>query len=503
MSIINMSNTPPPPPTPTPNFHARDLSLTLAGIFQEAGGGSRGLREEESHVEISSENSGPAKSNDDLELAEAEDHNNFDADADEDEDDNKRKKRKKYHRHTPEQIKEMEALFKDSPHPDDKQRLQLSKKLGLHPKQVKFWFQNRRTQIKTVHERHENSLFKTEIEKLRDENKALRETNKSSPCPKCGFSTSSKDAITSTEDEQLRIENARLKAEVEKLRSIIVKNPSQNSSSYTSGNNQENKSSFDCYTGIFALEKSRIMDAVDKAMDELRKMATIEKPLWIRSYETGREILNYDEYLKEFRYENSESMQPNKSIEVSREKGIVFADLSWLVQSFMDVNQWKELFPCLISKAATIDVVSNGEGVDKLDGAAQLMFVEIQMLTPMVAAREVYFVRYSKKLCPNQWAVVDVSIDKVEDSIDASMQKCRKRPSGCIIADKFNGHCEVTWVEHLESQKSTVHSMYRTIVNNGLAFGAKHWVSTLQQQCERLAFFVAINVPTKDSSGNI
>ncbi|KAK4479612.1 hypothetical protein RD792_015138 [Penstemon davidsonii] len=437
-----MSNTPPPPPppTPTPNFHARDLSLTLAGIFQE-GGGTTGPREEETHVEISSENSAPGKSRsdyDDFELAEAEDHNNIDADEDEDEDDgdNKIKKRKKYHRHTPEQIKEMEALFKDSPHPDEKQRLQLSKQLGLHPKQVKFWFQNRRTQIK-----------------------------------------------------------------VEKLRSIIAKNSSQNSSSYTSGNNQENKSSFDCYTGIFALEKSRIMDAVNKAMDELRKMATFEKPLWIRSYETGREILNYDEYLKEFRKENSDTMQPNKSIEVSREKGVVFVELSWLVQSFMDVNQWKELFPCLISKAATIDVVSDGEGADKLDGAVQLMFVEVQLLTPMVAAREVYFVRYCKKLCPNQWAIVDVSIDKVEDNIDASMQKCRKRPSGCIIEDKFNGHCEVTWVEHLESQKSSVHSMYRTIVNNGLAFGAKHWVSTLQQQCERLAFFVATNVPTKNSSG--
>jgi hypothetical protein len=41
------------------------------------------------------------------------------------------------------------------------------------------------------------------------------------------------------------------------------------------------------------------------------------------------------------------------------------------------------------------------------------------------------------------WAIVDVSIDKVEDNIDKSLVKCRKRPSGSIIEDKSNGHCKV------------------------------------------------------------
>jgi len=76
------------------------------------------------------------------------------------------------------------------------------------------------------------------------------------------------------------------------------------------------------------------------------------------------------------------------------------------------------------------------------------MFAEVQMLTPMVPTREVYFVRYCKQLNAEQWAIVDVSIDKVEDNIDASLVKCRKRPSGCIIEDKSNGHCKVhvLWV---------------------------------------------------------
>ena len=66
------------------------------------------------------------------------------------------------------------------------------------------------------------------------------------------------------------------------------------------------------------------------------------------------------------------------------------------------------------------------------------------MLTPMVPTREVYFVRFCKQLSADQWAIVDVSIDKVEDNIDASLVKCRKRPSGCIIEDKSNGHCKVS-----------------------------------------------------------
>lgn len=42
----------------------------------------------------------------------------------------------------------MIRMFKECPHPDEKQRLQLSRDLGLEPRQIKFWFQNRRTQMK-------------------------------------------------------------------------------------------------------------------------------------------------------------------------------------------------------------------------------------------------------------------------------------------------------------------------------------------------------------------
>nr|XP_043615141.1 homeobox-leucine zipper protein GLABRA 2 [Erigeron canadensis] len=491
-------------------FPSTSLSLTL-GIYREeeeddrkeegVGGANATMATTTTVTEISSENSGPARSRSDDELFDA-DPDVDDGDDDDPNNKNKTKKRKKYHRHTAEQIREMEALFKESPHPDEKQRQQLSKRLGLHPRQVKFWFQNRRTQIKAIQERHENSLLKSEMDKVRDENKLLRETIKKGTCPNCGFGSSSKDAAANTNERQLQIENAKLKAEIEKLKTSIGKYPQGTSprNSSSARNDHENRSSLDLCSGVFGLEKSRIMEIVNLATEELVKMASAGEPLWIRSLETGRDILNYDKYLNEVSMETSSNVQPRRSIEASRDRGVVFVDLPRLVQSFMDVKEFEEMFPCMISKAATLDVISSGEGANR-NGAVQLMFAELQMLTPLVATREVYFVRSSKQLNADKWVIVDVSIDNVEKNIDASLARCRKRPSGCIIEDKSNGHCQVTWIEHLECQKSTAHSMYRAIINSGLAFGARHWLATLQQQCERLAFFLATNVPTKDSSG--
>lgn len=80
------------------------------------------------------------------------------------------------------------------------------------------------------------------------------------------------------------------------------------------------------------------MEIVHEAMEELMTMATAGEPLWIRSVETGREILNYDEYLKEFSAKNSSSnVRPKRSIEASRETGVVFVDLPRLLQCFTDV----------------------------------------------------------------------------------------------------------------------------------------------------------------------
>ncbi|KAK3165506.1 hypothetical protein QOZ80_1AG0034020 [Eleusine coracana subsp. coracana] len=498
-------------------FPAPALSLSLAGAFARNAPAAPGAEEAEEEgddvgsgaiggglrlgdgAEISSENTGPAGSH------------SGGGSGEEGDDGGDHKRRKSYHRHTAEQIRVMEALFKESPHPDDKQRQQLSKQLGLSARQVKFWFQNRRTQIKAIQERQENSLLRCELEKLQEENRAMRELGKkSSHCPRCGVPSSSSSTTTgaaTTEEQLLRLENAKLKAEIEKLQgalglpaavdAVAVASPASPSRVVQINSSP---SSLDDYVDGFLLrhDKAGILELANRALDELTTMCSTGEPLWVRSVETGRDVLNYDEYLRLFPLdEDSGGRRAGWSVEASRETGVVYLDPTRLVRAFMDVNQWKELFPSMISKASMLSAIQTGDNDGGQDGVVQLMFAEVQMLTPVVPTREYRFLRYCKKVTAEKWATVDVSLDKV----DQASCRCFKKPSGCVVEEQTNGHCKVTWVEHTTCRNVTVPSMYRAAAACGLAFGARRWVAALQLQCERMVFSVATNIPTRDSNG--
>uniref|UniRef100_A0ACD5VZ56 Uncharacterized protein n=1 Tax=Avena sativa TaxID=4498 RepID=A0ACD5VZ56_AVESA len=514
-------------------FAAPTLSLSLAGAFGRnstvatATSGEEvedrdewhgGIRDERlvlgEEVEISSENTGPAGS----QSAEEEEGH-----GDDDGGKKKKRSRKSYHRHTAEQVRVMEAVFKESPHPDEKQRQQLSKQLGLSPRQVKFWFQNRRTQIKAIQERQENSLLKSELENLQRENRAMRElARRPSRCANCGVagaaaSSHEADAAASSQEQLLQLENARLKAEIEKLRGTLGKGAADGSVSPASPllsasaiQTNDSRSPFEVYGGgLTGREKQSILELVGRALEELTTMSCSGEPLWVRSVETGRDILNYDEYVRLFRRGDdgdgdvAGDQRGAWSVEASRDSGVVYLDTMQLVHAFMDVNQWKELFSSMIAKASTLDVIRSGEDDDH-DGMVQLMFAEVQTLTPMVPTREFWFARYCKKLAAEKWAVVDVSFDKTESGGGTSppLARCWKYPSGCIIEEQTNGHSKVTWVEHTKLRESAaVPSTYRAVTASGLAFGARRWVAALQVRCERMVFSVATNVPTRDSTG--
>ncbi|KAL0399900.1 UNVERIFIED_CONTAM: Homeobox-leucine zipper protein ROC2 [Sesamum radiatum] len=130
-------------------------------------------------------------------------------------------KRKRYHRHTAHQIQEMEAFFKDCPHPNNRQRKEISQELGMEPLQVKFWFQNKRTQMKSKHERQENTHLRAENEKLRVENMRYREALNNACCPACGGMATIGDM--SHDERHLRIENARLREEIDRISSLAAK----------------------------------------------------------------------------------------------------------------------------------------------------------------------------------------------------------------------------------------------------------------------------------------
>ncbi|KAL7203536.1 hypothetical protein ACSBR2_016755 [Camellia fascicularis] len=454
--------------------------------------------------------------------------------------DDKPPRKKRYHRHTPQQIQELEALFKECPHPDEKQRLELSKRLCLETRQVKFWFQNRRTQMKTQLERHENSILRQENDKLRAENMSIREAMRNPICTNCGGPAIIGDI--SLEEQHLRIENARLKDELDRVCALAGKflgrpistlaasmPPGLPNSSLELGVGSNGFGGLGTVattlplgpdfgissglpvvatprapaTGVAGLERTIFLELALAAMEELVKMAQTDQPLWFRSFEGGREIMNHEEYLGTFT--PCIGLKPNGFVtEASRETGMVIINSLALVETLMDSNRWAEMFPCMIARTTTTDVISGGMGGTR-NGALQLMHAELQVLSPLVPVREVNFLRFCKQHAEGVWAVVDVSIDSIRETSGAppTFVSCRRLPSGCVVQDMPNGYSKVTWIEHAEYDERVIHHLYRPLISGGMGFGAQRWVATLQRQCECLAILMSSSGPSRDHTGNL
>ncbi|XP_027340739.1 homeobox-leucine zipper protein HDG2-like isoform X1 [Abrus precatorius] len=434
------------------------------------------------------------------------------------EDQDPRPKKKRYHRHTQHQIQEMEAFFKECPHPDDKQRKELSRELGLEPLQVKFWFQNKRTQMKTQHERHENTQLRSENEKLRADNMRFREALSNASCPNCGGPTAIGEM--SFDEHHLRLENARLREEIDRISAIAAKYVGKPVVSYPllspssvpprplelgigGFGGQPGIGGGDIYGGAGDLlrpvsgpteaDKPIIIELAVAAMEELIGMAQMGEPLWLTTLDGTTTLLNEEEYIRSF----PRGIGPKPAgfkCEASRETAVVIMNHINLVEILMDVNQWSTVFSGIVSRAMTLEVLSTGVA-GNYNGALQVMTAELQVPSPLVPTRESYFVRYCKQHGEGTWAVVDVSLDNLRPSPSA---RCRRRPSGCLIQEMPNGYSKVIWVENVEVDDRGVHNLYKQLVSSGHAFGAKRWIATLDRQCERLASAMATNVPTVD-----
>ncbi|KAK6133383.1 hypothetical protein DH2020_032893 [Rehmannia glutinosa] len=429
-------------------------------------------------------------------------------------DPNQRPKKKRYHRHTQHQIQEMESFFKECPHPDDKQRKELGRRLGLEPLQVKFWFQNKRTQMKAQHERSENSQLRSENDKLRAENIRYKEALSSATCPNCGGPAAIGEM--SFDEQHLRIENARLREEIDRISGIAAKYVGKPMLSYPhlspgasrsldlgvgnfgpqSGLTGEIYGAADLLRSVSGptdADKPMIIELAVAAMEELIRMAQSGEPLWIPTIDSSGEALSEDEYVRTFPRGIGPKPLGLKS-EASRESAVVIMNHINLVEILMDVNQWSSVFSSIVSRAVTLEVLSTGVA-GNYNGALQVMSAEFQVPSPLVPTRENYFVRYCKQHGDGTWAVVDVSLDNLRPT---SISRCRRRPSGCLIQELPNGYSKVTWIEHVEVDDRAVHSIYKALVNSGLAFGARRWVAILDRQCERLASVMANNISAGD-----
>ncbi|KAJ0987295.1 hypothetical protein J5N97_005651 [Dioscorea zingiberensis] len=442
------------------------------------------------------------------------------------------RKKKRYHRHTPRQIQELEAVFKECPHPDEKQRMQLSRDLGLEPRQIKFWFQNRRTQMKAQHERADNCALRSENDKIRCENIAIREALKKVICPTCGGPPLGEDCYF--DEQKLRMENARLKEELDRVSSVASKylgrpitqlppvQPIPISSldlsvgSYGAPpglgpsldldllpGSSSSVMPFPFPTAVPDIEKPVMAEVATSAMEELIRLVQTDEPLWMKSGSEGGDVLNLETYDRIFPRPGQPYKSPDIRIEASRDSSLVIMNAATLVDMFMDPIKWMELFPTIVSKARTIEVLATGVAGTR-SGSLLLMYEELQVLSPVVSTREFFFLRYCQQIEQGLWVIGDVSVDLSRESQFASPSRSRRLPSGCLIQDVPNGYSKVTWVEHMEiEEKTPTHRLYRDLVNCGVAFGAQRWLATLQRMCERFTRVMVTGTSPRDLGGVI
>lgn len=236
-------------------------------------------------------------------------------------------------------------------------------------------------------ERHENIILRQENDKLRAENTVMKDAMANPVCNQCGGPAI--PGQISFEEHQLRIENARLKDELNRICSLANKFLGKPLSSLatpiplpssTSGlqlavgrngigglNSPGNalhmgldmgdgvassssmmplmKPTMGMLGGEIQFERPMFIDLALAAMDELVKMAQADTPLWIKSSEGGKETLNLEEYMRTF--PPCMGTKPNGFVtEATRATCTVIINSLALVETLMDTVCYSN--PCSI-----------------------------------------------------------------------------------------------------------------------------------------------------------
>lgn len=143
-------------------------------------------------------------------------------------------------------------------------------------------------------------------------------------------------------------------------------------------------------------------------------------------------------------------------------------------------NKWVELFPSIVSRAKTLQIISSGV-TEHASGSLHLvsiscsllenlkifviisgsltihinilsffflfwkMYAELQTLSPLVPTREAHFFRYCQQNVEEGcWAIVDFPLESLNENFEGtSFPRYKRRPSGCIIQDMPNGYSRV------------------------------------------------------------
>ncbi|KAH0921775.1 hypothetical protein HID58_021793 [Brassica napus] len=401
----------------------------------------------------------------------------------------KKKMKKRFHRHTPHQIHRLESYAQ--------------------------------------HERADNCALKEENDRIRCENIAIREAIKHAICLNCGDAPLHEDSYF--DEQKLRIENAHLREELEKVSSIAAQfmgrplshlppllNPMHVSplELFHSGPSLD----FDLLPGsssssmavptlpsqpnlvLSDMDKSLMTNIAVTAMEELLRLTQTNEPLWIKT-NGCRDVLNPQSYENMFpRSSGRGGKNFNLRKEATRSCGVVFTNAMTLVNMLMDSVKSSELFSSVVASSKTLAVVSSGVRGSHGD-ALHLMLEELQVLSPLVQTREFSVLRYCQQIENGTWAIVNISYELPQF---ISHPGSYKLPSGCLIQDLSNGYSKVTWVEHVEvEEEEPIHEMFKDNIREGIAFGAERWIATLQRMCERFKALLEPATSSRDLKGVI
>ncbi|KAK9932466.1 hypothetical protein M0R45_019704 [Rubus argutus] len=369
----------------------------------------------------------------------------------------RKSKRTKYDDYT---IQQLEEFITTNPCPDDYQKEEMARRLHLHPKKIKFWIQNYKT--------------KKRAEFLREENAALRKEN-----------TDLRTKLAKYEEDLMKDGGPNFSQEgLECEQQVLIVSPQVDVCQLPLVNHKVIQSG---HENLLHTKdgQSLVAKFVTTALEELVLMAHAKAPLWtsVRDNisQNQFDVLNEQEYLRIFpKYSNSTTS--NLWPESSRESAVVRMDHSSIVKMFMDVTHWSIMFGNIVSKAFTINILSAAED-ENFNEAVHEMTAEFLLPSPFIPVRENHFIRYCRQYQDEMWVVVDADINDIYQKPGV---KSHRRPSGCLIQALPSGFSKITWVENVEADNRFVRSQYQPLINSGIAFGARRWVSTLQRQYERL-----------------
>ncbi|MED6212075.1 hypothetical protein PIB30_079766 [Stylosanthes scabra] len=434
-----------------------------------------------------------------------------------------------------------QRLFKTNPEQDEGKRLEIAQDLGMDPNQVKFWFQHRRNQKKS---KEDNEMMEKETdgefkEKLKGLMKMCQACDEGSRPPS---SNSAAAAAGDNSFEQLMNDNQPLKSESDddelscllrymenhplseqiSLQSFL--NPTRTerrdsalnlNHNLTLGNSSVYSSSWSKgETSLTPTERERMMESeralmvkvAKAAMEELVVLVSTNEPLWeslnnspnsaprlvlipqiydILSHRVPSSVYDNNQH----HFNNSTTMR----VESSRDSRIVKLQASELVDAILNTTCWTNMFPTMIPKALTLQVLKKGTEGNQ-HGALQLIYEEMHLLSPLLPPREFFLLRFCQQLESNVWFIADVSYNHAKEEKPADQFRAWKRPSGCKIEALPDGTSRVTWVENvLVDDLSQTHPLFRDLLVKGgsTAYGAEKWLMEIQRTSERFASFTS------------